>query len=300
MINRLKKFLPKKLYYPARSLYRYASHTYNKSIGLNTVNYCGLEIDIPKNHLLNDIAKSQPYREFGLRISVRFIGPKYENQPMVDIGANIGDTAIVISSECSNDLVLIEPSDYYHEILVKNVKKIKNKIAIHKCFVGNGDLVEGRLVHVGSTAHIQRTDGGGFVATLKLEDLTIQNPCLIKIDTDGFDFSIIRSGLSFIKDARPAIYFENSIRTLSDLTQANEIIDLLHSVGYEYFVLWDDAGFHMLSTNIATDLKSLNRYLYKTWTTVGESASISNFDILALTGRDADIFFAVKEYFEDY
>lgn len=262
--------------------------------------YAGVDIEVPKNHLIRSVGQTQPYREIGLIVSARLIGSKYPNKVIVDVGANIGDTAILIASQCRNELILVEPSDFFHKILLKNVKKINNKYTLYKCLIGNGEAICGDLVHVGSTAYFEASSSSKNNQSKRLEELTDVLPCLVKLDTDGFDFVIIKWNIEYFKKYNPAIYFESNIRNINDLTAANEACGLLKEIGYNFFSIWDDAGFHIICTSNLEVVYSLNRYLYKMWDTKTTNKSICNFDVLAVHEFDADIYVKLNEYFISY
>lgn len=56
----------------------------------------------------------------------------------IDIGANIGDTALVISkaNNNSNQVIAVEPSWYFYIYLLLNVRKLKNIYTINKFIKG--------------------------------------------------------------------------------------------------------------------------------------------------------------------
>ena len=56
---------------------------------------------------------------------------------------------------------------------------------------------------------------------MTLEEISEGNATLVKIDTDWYDFSIIRSGIEWLSRVQPLLYYENEIRDLNDLNQAS-------------------------------------------------------------------------------
>ena len=84
------------------------------------------------------------------------------------------------------------------------------------------------------------------------------------------------------------MFFENQIRTEDDLIAADSLFENLVRIGYRYFFVWDDPGYHLLSTTAVDELKQLNRYQYKVWQGKWRK-SISNFDVLCLQAKDTDI-----------
>ena len=137
-----------------------------------------------------------------------------------------------------------------------------------------------QLVRV-STASF-RADESGTVRTTteRLSQICDDKTCFIKLDTDGYDFFILRDSIDFLASQQPAILFENQIRTVEDLDASNHVLGALSKTGYSGFVVWDDPGFHLVSTTAIEVLQDLNRYLFSVWKKPGHR-SICNYDVLS-------------------
>ncbi|QUS60868.1 FkbM family methyltransferase [Synechocystis sp. PCC 7338] len=257
------------------------------------------EINIPENHLLLKLVQVQPYRDQCVGISAGFFSEKYSSSLIIDIGANIGDTAAIIANYSSNELLLVESSDYYFDILKTNVGNIKNNITLKKIFIADGSQVSGFLYHWGGTAYFKPEEGGVNVETERLCHLAESDVCFVKLDTDGFDFGIILDSIEWFSLLKPGIFFENQIRNTDDLEQANLVFNKLFEIGYKYFVFWDDPGFHLLSTSSINDIKQLNRYLFKVWEKDGYR-TICNYDVLCIHKDDQEIYNSLCRYYETY
>ena len=94
-----------------------------------TVDVGSYELVIPSGHHLRQFIRDQPLRHTNVGITAAEYAVKYPQSVIVDIGANIGDTGAVIASNCTNDLVLVEPSDYYFKFLSINSKSWNNNAA---------------------------------------------------------------------------------------------------------------------------------------------------------------------------
>ena len=111
---------------------------------------CGAyQIEAPDSHLLIDLQKSQPYKDICLGISAKYIMDKYPGATIVDVGANIGDTAAMVLTYASpHKLILIEGSDYYFDILVRNVSQLPGDIVCRKALLSSGNHgTSGSFVH---------------------------------------------------------------------------------------------------------------------------------------------------------
>ena len=259
---------------------------------------CGnYEIEAPKEHLLVALQKSQPYKDLCVGISARFLSEKYPDKAIIDIGANIGDTAAIIATYSRANLILVEPSDYYYEILARNAKLFPNKVTLVKAMISDGTNVGGSLHHWGGTAEFKGNDHSeADMTTKRLIDIADRDTCFVKTDTDGFDFGIILDSMTWLKDHKPGYLFEDWFGNGSDFAVANQVCTELMDMGYMYFIVWDDAGFHILSTTSFDTLVQLHHYLFKI-TANNAHNRINNYDILCLHERDEDVYENISAWF---
>lgn len=293
----LKRYFPETIVEKLKKLYVERRNQVFFRQGVTTWRYGNFLLTVPKNHPIIKLQETQPYRDLNIAISAKYMYEKYPDKVIIDIGANVGDTAALIASQTKSQLLLIESSDYFHSFLVKNAKLFENKVKILKCFIGNGEPISGDLVHWGGTAYFLENSDQRTIPTSRLGDICQENACLVKIDTDGFDFDIILSSLSFLKSNRPGLIFENQIRNLDDLNKCNAVFKKLSSIGYGHFIFWDDPGFLITSTSSLDTVADLNRYLFEIWQHIQATKSIYNYDVLCLTEDDKDVFESVKSYY---
>jgi FkbM family methyltransferase len=258
------------------------------------------ELSAPSGHILRRLQREQPYRDQGLGVVARALGARYPGQQMLDIGANIGDTAAILAAATDNPLVLVEPSDYYRAFLVANARQWPTVRRIEAVLVSDQPVAEGILVHQGGTARFEPLPGAGQrFAAKRLDELADDQTCLIKLDTDGHDAAILLASLPYLARRRPALLCEVSIESAAELAAADHLVDALAAAGYAWFVLWDDAGLHLLSTGDPAGLHDLHRYLYKL--TGGRAErGIYNYDLLALADADRDAYDAVRRHYREY
>ena len=251
---------------------------------------CGnFDLLSPESHLLFELQKIGPYRDLCIGISAKIICDKYHDATIVDIGANIGDTAAIIASHVSNKLILVEGSDYYYKFLEKNLHLFPNAIVPIKAMVSDGKVIQGELRHWGGTAYFKGIEQEELTTpTLPLSEIADENTRFIKIDTDGFECSILNAALPWLEQQRPAILFENQLRNEMELKRFSKLYDSLSNIGYRYFVAWDDPGFHILSTDSVDAVKDLNRYQYNIHKS--NLPRINNYDIICLHESDEDIY----------
>ncbi len=272
--------------------YRYASQ---RSVPIR----CGdFALEAPEKHALVALLKEQPYRDLCVGVTARCIARKYPGASFVDIGANIGDTAAMMASHARNRLILVEGSDYFFKFLERNARRLPNDVAIIKALISDGRDVTGDFHHWGGTSSfVEESTGRARTATRRLADVADAQTRFVKTDTDGFDFKILRSSIEWLAEHKPAILFEDQIRTRDDLAEADDLLARLTAIGFNHFVVWDDPGFHMVSTSDPRVLEDLHRYLFNVWQQEGRK-SICNYDVLCLHRDDFDVFEDVRAWYE--
>jgi FkbM family methyltransferase len=260
---------------------------------------CGpYTLQAPKNHQLLSLIKTQPLRDQCVGITAKYVTAKYPEASIVDIGANIGDTAAHIATYTSNKLILVEASDYFFEILSRNAKLFPNEVILKRTMISNGGEVRGSLHFRGGTAYFEeRSDGQSQLQTERLCDVADKNTRFVKTDTDGYDVKILSDSLEWISTALPAILFENQLRTDEELIAVNGLFDALKKIGYEHFLVFDDPGYLVLSTDDIGILKNLNSYLLQR-SKNKFSHGLNNFDIVCFHRDDEDISRQVHEWYE--
>lgn len=263
---------------------------------------CGnFEILAPSNHLLINFQSTQPFRDLCIGITAKFVCEKYPNSTIIDVGANIGDTAAIIATYTKSKMILVEGSDYFFDILNLNVKKISNETVLHKAFVSDGSKLTGSLHYWGGTSFFKESNdkNSRTINSVRLCEIADGQTTFVKIDTDGYDFKILLDSIDWLSNSTPAILFENSVRNLEDFVNSQQLFSKLRQIGYQYFIIWDDAGYHIVSTKSLEVISDLNSYLLKIWNGNGHK-SIYNYDILCLHSKDEDIHNYVNEWYKNY
>jgi FkbM family methyltransferase len=253
-------------------------------------------LDAPASHPITELYSSSNYRDLCVEVTAKYCGAKYPNKSIIDIGANIGDTATRMRLVCANHLVLVEASDTFFEYLKNNSQQLGNSTLL-KAFVADGSMQRGTLRHWGGTAHFVEDDTSNQLQTCELKELTDKPVCFIKSDTDGFDHSILLHGIEWLRIQHPVILLEDQVNTASELVAAEKLFEQLVKSGYNNFIFWDDAGSIILSTNSLAIISDMHKYLLLVHTQKTRR-TISNYDVGCFHQCDEDIFLSIKSAFE--
>jgi len=219
---------------------------------------------------------------------------KYPALHAIDIGANVGDTSALIRQTGEIPVLCVEGDPTILPILAENVTRLGPGVVVEPSFVGkDGDAVSLDLAdEVGSNASLVKAiDSRGSVRLRSLRAILGDHPLfksakLLKIDTEGFDFDIIRESIDFIERSKPAVFFEYDPHFRPDKPCAGlETIETLIHIGYSDFIYYDNFGNFLLHSDATNRLifSDLNSYLASNRK---YGVAVYYFDICALHRED--------------
>jgi FkbM family methyltransferase len=222
----------------------------------------------PAGHSLPQYQKSFKLYDKKLGLIAGFIESKNKTGFIIDIGANIGDTAALIRSKCNLPILCIEGDPKYLTYLFENTKQIKD-VEIYAGFVGEEDKTANLSInHSSGTAQLIENSNNN-VQLKNLETILSETQRkasdirLLKIDTDGYDFPILLSISSLLKENKPDLFFEYDLSFNNNAYfQAKEVIALLEEANYK-LIVYDNFGNFMMpvKNNLTSQMDYLNRYL---------------------------------------
>ena len=148
-----------------------------------------------------------------------------KNTPIIiiDIGANIGSVSLIIAKKLENSKVFaIEPTNYAFQKLSKNLNlndDLKDKIFLKQLFISNNKKPQKvwsswnfeksdskHQKHMGTLKDIKENSYIGLEKFIETEKLT--NVDFIKLDVDGYELDVLRSGEKFLTKTKPIIFIE--------------------------------------------------------------------------------------------
>jgi FkbM family methyltransferase len=207
----------------------------------------------PVEHKLDRYRAAHPLYDRRLPQLAARIGQAAPGSAMLDVGANIGDTIALCRLEgCALDIVAIEASLTFFKFLELNrIKRPKlfERVEPVWAFVGQAGEGAGVELHRG-TARLSRGAGPGVerAPTASLQEIVasrgLSDVALVKLDTDGFDQSIILAELDWLKATAPVLWAEADItdgsheadwaRILSDGAEAWPWLVAFDNFGFAY------------------------------------------------------------------
>lgn len=201
----------------------------------------GATINLPPFHPLKSINVLHPrYDKF-----LPFLASKLrDGSTVVDVGGNVGDTAVRLSSANSMlKIDLFEPSKDFLDFAVQNCRSngLEN-VNFLNLAVGSKEKI---FVDLKSGSGARTTSAQASPAIMisldvfyKGKDVDID---LIKIDTDGWDWDVIASSYEVIRRFKPIIFFELQVISEESFAGYREALFELLSCGYSLYV-FDNIG----------------------------------------------------------
>lgn len=208
----------------------------------------------------------------------------FPGSSVLDIGANIGDSAVMLGSSGA-DLILVEPDPYYSRLLEFNVSLLHGVRRIEKVVISQRPM-RGELKRRGGTAKVQEGKDGLSIPTMTLEEACDPDTKLIKIDTDGYDFEILLGALNFLAVQKPMLYFEVECPSRNAYAEATSLVDQLASIGYRHYCVWDDSGLLILGDCDQDDVLQLAESLCHGTRGAGQRTTVWGLDVLAVVPED--------------
>jgi hypothetical protein len=164
------------------------------------------------------------YSESEVAMMRRFVRP---GDRVVDVGANIGDLTLPLAQ-------MVGPAGTVHavESHAGNYNVLCANLALN-------DVTNVRPMNVYMTLPSARPPAGGqspFVSEqwppppLALDELELDRCRLVKIDVDGHEIDVLRSGERLVERTRPVLYVENDVRERSPA-----LLRYLDSLDYDLY-----------------------------------------------------------------
>jgi FkbM family methyltransferase len=213
---------------------------------------------MPLAHALPDYRANFPDYGENLGRVASTICRKYPTATILDIGANIGDSAAIIRHYAGPVATLcIEPSEEYYPYLLHNAAAIGPEIICLKAAVDvSSGVIPARLSAASGSARLLPTSSSGSVLVFSLDHIIemfpqFAEPRLIKVDTDGFDGRILAGASAFIQRVRPVLFWEFDPSLDSACAGPGpEIFDMLAHAGYEQLAVYTNTGDYLTTLSL--------------------------------------------------
>jgi hypothetical protein len=161
---------------------------------------------------------------------------------VVDVGANVGDTAVGIAQGSARPILCIDGDEESYSLLRKNTANLNVRTV--RALVGTGRYAQ-------SARPLDRL----------VEAIPVRDIVLIKTDTDGHDGDVLTSAMLTINAAKPVLFWENEFHNEQEEADLETIYKELSAIGYRHLWVFDNFGNLMLSECDYNTLRDLSAYV---------------------------------------
>jgi FkbM family methyltransferase len=221
---------------------------------------------------------------------------KYKDLSIIIVGANVGDSIATIKNYVDVSILAIDGEKSIFSLLSENTEQFKNTTLINIFLDEKEQDIQGELAIQEGTAtfskgfdETQKTKTTTLEKTLK-ENINFWHSKAIFIDTDGFDFKIIRGAKNWLSEIQPLVYFEYDPFHLNNQNENGLLIfETLFQLGYKNLLIYFNTGEYFCSSNLTNSifLQDIHEYA---------SHQNGNFyyDICAFSEKDNNLFELIR------
>ncbi|KRA38564.1 hypothetical protein ASD81_08090 [Nocardioides sp. Root614] len=212
----------------------------------------GVELVLPWSHRLPDYAAWGPQYGQNLVELARLLA---QSDPLtvLDVGANVGDSAVQILNAVDGKVLCIEADTAYLEFLHRNVDS-DARISVVEALLTVDDGRAKTAVRTGGTTRFTDGDAADAMKTVSPGSLREEFPDfkslrLVKSDTDGYEVILVPAIASTWAESRPVLFFEyDPYLTRLAGNDPYAIWGQLAELGYTDIAVWDHLGVPLART----------------------------------------------------
>jgi FkbM family methyltransferase len=215
----------------------------------------GVDLYLPWSHILPDYARIRPWYGQNLVALAEALQQRTADASktltVMDIGANIGDSAAQIIARTDAKVLCVEGDPYWATYLRKNLGG-NDRAVIEEALLtpSEGQWATSSPVRThGTTRFTQDAEKLGALPALSAQAMREKHPefahlRLVKSDTDGFDPILVPAVAEAWNDSPPVLFFEFDpiLARAADDQDPNLLWDKLSKLGYSRLAIWDNTG----------------------------------------------------------
>ena len=219
---------------------------------------------------------------------------------VIDIGANVGDSAAFFNAEGPASVLCIEGDPAYLPFLTRNAERLGEHVHVEHCFVGLADGhadPEAIARHDGTSRAVEAVGASQGIPVRTLDGLCAKlpqfaRPDLIKLDTDGMDFELVVGAETWLAARQPVVHIEYYFESAdADTTRAARCREALQRAGYVDFLVFDNFGNLLLRTADLGAFEQLDAYILSN---LRFGTAVYYLDVVAFPAEAQDVADAVQ------
>lgn len=269
-----------------------------------TFDVAGMPLRLPLSHDLPLYLSRFPLYSGNLGRLAAACAGAYPDLAVVDIGANVGDSAAFLRQAGVAEILCVEGHPRYLAFLRTNAAALGDGVTIAPVLVGaaTGPIDAPFLTAKGTGGFRGGAPAPTPALTVSLDDLLAEHPRrgrlkLVKSDTDGFEAHILKGGIASLRKDRPVLFFEYDPSLLAaNGSDGLQLLTMLRKeAAYATAMVYDNFGDLLLSVRLddVDVLEELHRY-------VEGKGGRQYLDIAAFHADDDDLFQAFRAREHDF
>lgn len=216
--------------------------------------YLGHRFTYPPENLIGTFIEAGKGWDNYLPAVLKALVPE-ESPTICEVGSNIGASLLRMTAAKPHARFLaFEPSDRFRPFLERNLRYAgAERVEVYPLLVGRTSAPQWLYVNTSSGSVTQQDYGehafvgAQFVYATTLDRLFEDEQVhFVKVDTDGYEFEVLRGGVATLKKWRPVLHFELTPKILDE---PGDDMAWLGALGYRTFVCLAPEGDYIGTTN---------------------------------------------------
>lgn len=208
----------------------------------------GVSLVLPWSHRLPDYAAANDRYGQNLVELSRLLNQTSDPLLVLDVGANVGDSALQILHATNAKVLCIEGDRAYLDFLRANSGADSRITIVEALLAVDDDEDAATAVRTGGTTRFVRGHNADAMPSIsaralhdKFEEFTDLR--LVKSDTDGYDVTLVPAIAAAWRDSHPVLFFEydHKLTRIAGHEPAQVWTDLA-ALGYRDVAVWDNGG----------------------------------------------------------
>jgi FkbM family methyltransferase len=218
----------------------------------------GVTLWLPLSHRLPEYVSVHPdYGRNVVELAALVGAATHGPLRLVDIGANVGDTARSVLTSIDARVLCVEPDPYWLGYLRRNAAG-DPRITVEPALLLPDDTeTPARVQRSGGTSSFVPATTGSALPTMTATELRRRHPDfadarLVKCDTDGYDAALMPALARGWRETRPVLFFEYDPVLTQHVGQppAQQMWSPLGALGYRDVFVWANVGTPLAVTSI--------------------------------------------------
>jgi FkbM family methyltransferase len=265
--------------------------------GESSVSYTleGRALALPLSHDLPLYVGSNPYYGLNLTRIVRAVSEKYPSPAVIDIGANVGDSAVRMLAGGAGRVLCVEGDAVFGRFLALNTLRLA-EVQVERAFVhaDENHRVPLRVARGAGTSRLSE-EGEPLSSPLRsLRDILADHPRFfeakaVKIDTDGLVLQLAAAAITELRGSRPVVFLVYDPGFYEE-GEGPRGLERLAALGYTRALVWDNLGEYILAVGLEERARVCELTAY-----FAHGRRKGYCDIALFTPSDDDVFERARE-----